>query len=149
MYALIENDVIGRYPYTVTDLRKDNPGTSFPANPSDASLAEWGMQKVAQVQRPEENYAKNVYEVAPQKINGVWTQVWAVVAATDDEIAERTQRQADQVRAERNQKLKDCDWTQLADSTADKAAWAIYRQALRDITTQPGFPWTVTWPVEP
>ena len=56
--------------------------------------------------------------------------------------------QAANVRRSRNDKLKDCDWTQIADSTADKAAWATY-QALRDITTQTGFPWTIDWPVAP
>ena len=53
------------------------------------------------------------------------------------------------VRQQRNDKLKDCDWTQIADSTADKTAWATYRQALRDITTQTSFPWTVAWPDKP
>ena len=57
--------------------------------------------------------------------------------------------QAKAVRTQRTQLLKDSDWTQIADSTADKQAWATYRQALRDITTQAGFPWTITWPVKP
>lgn len=149
MYALIENEVVQKYPYSITDLRRANPGTSFPTNPSAATLAAWNVFDVLQVQRPEENYANNVYEGSPQKINGVWTQVWNTVPATDDETVERTQRQAEQVRAERNQRLAACDWTQLADSTADKTAWATYRQALRDITTQQGFPWEVTWPDQP
>ena len=63
--------------------------------------------------------------------------------------AQKDAEQAKNVRQQRTEKLKDCDWTQLADSTADKAAWATYRQALRDITTQAGFPWTVEWPVAP
>ena len=63
--------------------------------------------------------------------------------------AQKDAEQAKNVRQQRTEKLKDCDWTQLADSTADKAAWATYRQALRDITTQAGFPWTVDWPVAP
>lgn len=58
-------------------------------------------------------------------------------------------KQAESVRQDRNKKLSDCDWTQLADSTADKTAWAVYRQALRDIPEQAGFPWSVTWPTEP
>jgi len=33
----------------------------------------------------------------------------------------------------RNTELAKTDWTQIADATADKAAWAIYRQALRDL----------------
>ena len=57
--------------------------------------------------------------------------------------------QAKSVRQSRNDKLKDCDWTQIADSTADKAAWAVYRQALRDVTGQEGFPWTIDWPEQP
>jgi hypothetical protein len=57
--------------------------------------------------------------------------------------------QATSVRTSRTQKLKDSDWTQIADSTADKAAWATYRQQLRDITGQAGFPWTITWPDAP
>jgi hypothetical protein len=57
--------------------------------------------------------------------------------------------QAKSVRTSRGEKLKDSDWTQLADSTADKDAWATYRQALRDITSQAGFPWTIDWPEQP
>jgi hypothetical protein len=57
--------------------------------------------------------------------------------------------QAKNVRQQRTEKLKDSDWTQIADSTADKQAWATYRQALRDITSQAGFPWTIDWPEQP
>jgi hypothetical protein len=63
--------------------------------------------------------------------------------------AAKDTEQAKSVREQRTQKLKDCDWTQIADSTADKTAWATYRQALRDITAQSGFPWTITWPDSP
>ena len=57
--------------------------------------------------------------------------------------------QAANVRQQRNAKLRESDWTQIADSTADKPTWAAYRQALRDITAQSGFPWAVTWPDAP
>jgi len=53
------------------------------------------------------------------------------------------------VRLERNQLLTASDWTQVADAPVDKEVWATYRQALRDVTTQAGFPWTVDWPVAP
>ncbi len=54
--------------------------------------------------------------------------------------------QAEKVRSDRNKRLSDCDWTQLADSPVDKAVWATYRQALRDVPSQAGFPWNVQWP---
>jgi len=63
-------------------------------------------------------------------------------------VASADSRKATEVRLERNAKLVATDWTQLADSTVDKAAWATYRQALRDVPTQSGFPWEVTWPTQ-
>ena len=72
--------------------------------------------------------------------------------AAADEAEYRAIKDAEQatnVRTSRNGMLKDCDWTQIADSTADKTAWATYRQALRDVTGQTGFPWTITWPTQP
>lgn len=72
--------------------------------------------------------------------------------AAEQEAAYKATRDAEQaarVRDQRTQKLKDCDWTQLADSPVDKAVWATYRQALRDVPTQTGFPWTVVWPDAP
>ena len=72
--------------------------------------------------------------------------------AAENEAAYKAAKDAEQAKSVRNsrtEKLKDSDWTQIADSTADKAAWATYRQALRDVTAQAGFPWTIDWPVAP
>jgi hypothetical protein len=53
------------------------------------------------------------------------------------------------VRAERDRRLLASDWTQLPDSPlSTKQAWAVYRQALRDITLQPD-PFNIVWPVPP
>jgi hypothetical protein len=54
------------------------------------------------------------------------------------------------VRAQRDKLLAAADWTQLSDVPEEtKLAWAAHRQALRDITAQAGFPWTIDWPVAP
>lgn len=53
------------------------------------------------------------------------------------------------VRSERNRRLAQSDWTQLPDvPLATKEAWAVYRQALRDITDQPDQT-NVVWPTSP
>lgn len=52
------------------------------------------------------------------------------------------------VRAERNAKLAASDWTQLPDAPVDHAAWATYRQELRDVTNQSD-PFNIQWPVAP
>ena len=52
----------------------------------------------------------------------------------------------------RNVLLANSDWTQLPDVTLtaeQKAEWAAYRQALRDVPAQAGFPVTINWPVIP
>jgi len=53
------------------------------------------------------------------------------------------------IRYQRDQLLLACDWTQVADSTADKAAWATYRQALRDLPKQNKDPKKIVFPTRP
>jgi hypothetical protein len=50
-------------------------------------------------------------------------------------------------RAQRDALLTASDWTQVADAPVDQAAWATYRQALRDVPAQVGFPESIDWPV--
>jgi len=57
--------------------------------------------------------------------------------------------QADEARTQRNALLSGSDWTQVPDAPVDQAAWAEYRQALRDLPQQAGFPTEITWPVKP
>jgi hypothetical protein len=59
-----------------------------------------------------------------------------------------------QAREKRNQLLAESDWTQLPDARAAMGAekateWDAYRQALRDVPQQPGFPAEINWPVKP
>jgi len=54
-----------------------------------------------------------------------------------------------EVKQSRNAMLIASDWTQVPDAPVDKAAWAAYRQALRDIPDQSGFPFDVIWPTPP
>ena len=73
--------------------------------------------------------------------------VWEIVIATPD-----TTQLAIDARRQRNALMAACDWTQLPDApltTAQKAAWSTYRQALRDISKQALFPVTIDWPVVP
>ena len=53
------------------------------------------------------------------------------------------------IRSKRDLLLSQSDWTQVAGAPVDQAAWATYRQALRDIPAQEGFPREVVWPDSP
>ncbi len=84
-----------------------------------------------------------------EQIDGKWYTKYSVAEMDAEAIAAKDVEQAKAMRDQRGEKLKDSDWTQVADAPVDKAVWATYRQALRDVTAQSGFPWTITWPVEP
>lgn len=95
-----------------------------------------------------------------EQIDGKWYTKYVAgpifvdgeTTAAEQEAAYKAQKDAEQaksVREQRTTKLAECDWTQLADAPVDKAAWATYRQALRDVTKQAGFPWDIEWPVAP
>jgi hypothetical protein len=59
-------------------------------------------------------------------------------------------RKAIEVRTERNTKLAATDWTQVSDAPqAIKDSYVTYRQSLRDVSLQSGFPWTIVWPTQP
>ena len=92
------------------------------------------------------------YVLGPVYTDRPATDTEPAQTAAEQEAAYKAMKdaaQAESVRQQRTEKLKNSDWTQLADSTADKAAWATHRQALRDITAQAGFPWTIDWPEQP
>ena len=55
----------------------------------------------------------------------------------------------EQIKLWRNAELARTDWTQVEDSPVDKAAWAAYRQALRDLPAQGGLADAATFPVQP
>jgi hypothetical protein len=149
MFAKIINDVVEKYPYSIGQLRKDNSNVSFPKNPNPETLAAFNAFEVVRTTQPEVDHTQSVGEGVPQKIKGVWTQVWNISNLDEDTLAERTEGRAQQVRDERNYKIAASDWTQLSDSPVDQEAWAVYRQALRDVPEQAGFPWNVTWPSKP
>ena len=94
-----------------------------------------------------------LYQVAfrdgVEQIDGKWYTKYSVVDMDDEAKAAKDAEQAKAVRATRNTKLSDCDWTQLADAKVDSLEWANYRQALRDVPAQAGFPHEVEWPTSP
>lgn len=118
LYAIIENDVVTQ----LSDIAHDDkPWVEVPSN------AEYGDIFVGGVlnKRPDRFHDWNGSE---------WVQ--------------NTDKQWVEIRAKRDGMLAACDWTMVADAPTDKVAWAAYRQALRDVPTQPD-PFNITWPEPP
>jgi hypothetical protein len=149
-----------------SEFRTLFPNTSLPQQLTEALINDLGADVV--FEGPQAS-GGTVYQYSQaqgvEQVNGKWytkyvlgpTFIDTVVdgvttTALEHETAYKAQKDAEQaknVRATRDAKLAECDWTQVADAPVDKAVWATYRQALRDITTQEGFPWTITWPDAP
>ena len=92
---------------------------------------------------------QTAYANGVEQIDGKWYTKHSV-ADMDQEAKDALDvNQAKAMRDQRGNKLSASDWTQVADAPVDKAVWATYRQALRDVTAQSGFPWTITWPDAP
>lgn len=146
MYVKASNQTVEKFPYTIGDLRKDNPNVSFPKHPQPELLAEWGVYPVKAGDIP----ATAPNEIAEQNEQPTYQNgEWILEYTVRDMDASEIERISDLVRAERNARLSECDWTQLPDAPltdAEKASWAAYRQDLRDITDQAEFPFNVQWP---
>ena len=149
MYLRIKPDNTRTYPYNPNELRRDHPDTSFPQQIPDTLAQEYNVFKVDPTERPVIDRTQRVIEVDPVLVGDVWTQQFQVENKSSEELAKEDQQQSDYVRSQRNGLLTECDWTQLLDSPTDKQAWAQYRQSLRDVTKQEGFPHEVTWPTKP
>lgn len=155
---------------TDSQFRAEFPNTSFPRVLTADIFNEFGYDTIlegpqATVVPPYQYSQRDGIE----EVNGQWFTKYiagpvfsdytdedgnTVTAAQQeaDYRAAKDEEQGKSVRADRNGRLANCDWTQLADSPLDpdnKLAWALYRETLRMIPQQTGFPWNVEWPPEP
>jgi len=112
-------------------------------------LDQLGADPVLEGPQPTAGRYQTVYRDGVEQIGGEWFTKYILADMDDDAKVAHDAAQAKNVREDRNKQLSDCDWTQLADAPGDKTAWASYRQALRDVPLQEGFPWAITWPEEP
>jgi hypothetical protein len=118
------------------------PNVSFPAGgPSDAFLAEQGAVKVSMF-RPHDRATQKLVACDPVVENG-FAYVVEVVDKTEEELASDVASKAAQMRAARDRALEACDWRAIRAAETGVAMdeeWADYRQALRDLPSNPDFP---------
>jgi len=132
-----------------SEFRKLHPNTSFPQNINAETLNDFGATVVLDGPQLSPTRYQITYRDGVQEIDGQWYTKYSVADMSDEAKTAKDAEQAKSVRTQRDEKLKDTDWTQVADAPVDKEAWATYRQALRDLPSATGFPWGMTWPTEP
>jgi len=95
---------------------------------------------------------QGINQVNPTLASGKWVQTWEITSASSKEIAERATAKEVEVRELRDQLIAETDWVIIKakeTSTNVAAAMKTYRQALRDLPSAEGFPYTMTWPTKP
>lgn len=141
MYAKTNNGTVVQYPYSVKQLKKDNPSVSFPREIPWYTFLEYNVYPVTKTTRPQVDHTKTITEETPEFINGSWTQVWSISDIPKENLEKS-------IRIKRNRLLSDTDWRFRSDMNPSQA-WVDYCQALRDLTSQESFPFEVVWPEEP
>jgi hypothetical protein len=170
MHVKLTNGQPDQFPYSVGQFRRDNPQTSFPKQIPDTILRRYGVYEVTELEKPSYDplvqtlvVGTPTREVIRLKTEADCTdpdtgevdtdQVGQPLYGSEWEVAHTVQNMEqataeNNVRSKRDGLLSETDWTALSDVTMS-SDMTTYRQALRDVPAQEGFPFSVTWPTKP
>ena len=156
-------------PKTKVQLRQENKHMSLPEAWTDATLEALGVARVTKTTAPDVGEWQVAVKDGVEQVDGVWQEKWVTqemfteYTETDEDGVETAVTVQDQKdakvaadnaaleateRATRDDLLKATDHYGLSDVSMTEAMTA-YRQALRDVPQQVGFPQTITWPTKP
>lgn len=158
-YAKVYLGQLLKFPYSLDELRLDNPFTKYEDNvdvaeifPHTEEATQKGNTLVEVTDSPMPAYDPITHRIearGPVLSDGVWVRGWEIVAKSEEEIAMFKAQTAQLVKMRIEHLIEHCSLLQSANDPARKNALAAYRQALRDVTIQAGFPWEIEWPESP
>jgi len=170
MHVKLTNGNVDQFPYTIGQFRRDNPNTSFPAQIPNTILRRYAVYEVTELAKPSYDplvqtlvVGTPTREVIRMKTEADCTdpltgeidtdQVGQPLYGNEWEVSYTAQNMEQataesNVRAKRDSLLQETDWMALSDVTMS-SEMTTYRQALRDVPAQSGFPFSVTWPNKP
>lgn len=132
--------------YTIGQLRRDYPNTSFPRTVPNDMLGSYDIFPYMPAKPHYYDVSQHLIETGfSQDSFGSWVKTY-VVENTVLPIAEQA------ARTKRNELLAETDWIVAKSYESGNPVptdWANYRQSLRDVTGQTGFPYDVNWPTKP
>lgn len=116
VYVLTDNGIVTKYPYSLTDMRLDNPSVSFTPDISDATAAEFNVFRVEETPAP-------TYDVESERLvwdtpifeNGVWKQQWRIEPLSTEELEAQVSQ-----------------WRQSASCTPFQGKAALFQAGLLD-----------------
>lgn len=153
---LNENFEIEQYPYTLDMFRNDNKNKSLPKTLNDVFLQQRNVFHVYDDIIPDFD---TITEYCERKSNpifddekNIWIIEWDVKQKTPERIQAEKEILENEIRKNRDKFLMETDWIvskSLELGQEIPTEWKTYRQSLRDITKQSGFPYSIEWPSKP
>jgi len=144
MYAKIIDGALAKYPYYLEDMRAEYPDATISDEPTDEELAACNAKKAVMGPNPTQSSRTHTFSTSfTDNEDGTVTIVY-VPKELDRRLAEFNMRDA------RNSALTRCDWVMtraFEEGNPVPANYLAYRQALRDLPAQAGFPYDYVWPV--
>lgn len=135
------------------EVRSMYPNTSFPSQWTPALVEELGLDPVFESPTPTTTRYQTAYkDGVEQDAQGRWLWKWSISEMDDETKAAKDAEAAKAVRATRDGKLAECDWVVIKNLELNQnipGVWEVYRQGLRDVPAQAGFPHDITWPSKP
>jgi hypothetical protein len=148
LYLKAIDNVVEKYPYSLGQLRKDNPSTSFPKQPSLAGLAEFNVYPVTEVTPTLAEGEKLVKVWTPTLVSGEWILPHQAVAKTTEDLATESEVAWANLREQRDKLLAETDWTASTDVTMT-AEMTEYRKLLRDLPANTADVFNPVYPEKP
>ena len=133
--------------YSIDQFRVDNPQISFPSEIPNDILSQYSVYpyyigEVLNYNPDTEVLLEGAFE---KDVNDLWHKPYLVKRLSLEDASNN-------IRTRRNSLLSDSDWLvikymEIANTIPE--VWSVYRQGLRDITSQTGFPYDISWPIKP
>jgi len=138
---------------TQGEVRGMYPNTSFPSQWTPALVEELGLDPVFESPTPTTTRYQTAFkDGVEQDAQGRWLWKWSISEMDDETKAAKDAEAAKAVRADRDRRLAECDWVVIKNLELNQnipGVWEVYRQGLRDVPAQAGFPHDITWPSKP
>jgi hypothetical protein len=144
MYAKIKDGALVKLPYSLEDMRADYPDVWISDEPTDEELAACSAKRAVMGPNPTQSSRTHRFETSFVDNEDGSVSIILVPHELNRQLAEFNMRDA------RDSALTRCDWVitrAFEEGTPVPANYLAYRQALRDLPSQEGFPYEYVWPV--
>lgn len=144
MYAKIIDGALAKFPYTLEEMRAENPDAWVSDEPTDEELAACNAKRAVMGPSPTQSSRTHTFSLSFAANSDGSVTINRVSHELDRNVAEFNMRDA------RDSALTRCDWVitrAFEEGNPVPANYLAYRQALRDLPSQAGFPYDYVWPV--